>query len=130
LSPLSSLEPFAERIRSHGLDQWCIGYRLQDGEVVSSIVVSASLLGECFFSSSSINLRLSIDGLVSANMSELTDSVGAPRSEVAIDELLRETLMAENLRLEEASAKQLSVLEGRLKACVNLVRHLINQMED
>jgi hypothetical protein len=63
-------------------------------------------------------------------MSELTDSVGAPRSEVAIDELLRETLMAENLRLEEASAKQLSVLEGRLKACVNLVRHLINQMED
>lgn len=129
LSPFSSLEPFVERIRSQGLDQCCVGYRLQDGEVVSSIIVSASLLGNFLVADSSIDLRLSIDGFVSANVSELAGDIGAPRSVLAIDDLLRDALTTENLRLEEASIQQLRALQDRLEASVNMVRRVINQIE-
>ena len=127
LSPFSSLEPFVERIRSPGLDQCRIGYRLQDDEVVS-IIVSARLLEDFIVSDSSIGLRLSIDGLVSANLSDLAGSISTPRSVLAIDDLLRNALTTENLRLEEASVKQLRALQDRLEACLDMVRSVINSV--
>jgi hypothetical protein len=129
LSPFSSIEPFVERIRSQGLDQYCVGYRLPNGEVVSSIIVSASLLGDFLVADSSIDLRLSIDGFVSANLSELARGIGAPKSVLAIDDLLRDALTTENLRLEEASVQQLRALQDRLEASANMVRRVINEME-
>jgi hypothetical protein len=129
LSPFSSLEPFVERIRSQGLDQYCVGYRLPNGEVVSSIIVSASLLGDFLVADSSIDLRLSIDGFVSANFSELAGGIDAPRSVLAIDDLLRDALTTENLRLEEASVQQLRALQDRLEASANMVRRVINEIE-
>jgi hypothetical protein len=129
LSPFSSFEPFVERIRSQGLDQYCVGYRLPNGEVVSSIVVSASLLGEFLVTASSIDLSLSIDGFVSAHLSELTGGIGAPRSVLAIDDLLRDALRTDNLRLEEASVQQLRALQDRLEASASMVRRVINEIE-
>jgi len=90
LSAIPSLEPFVERIR--GLDEFRIGYRRQDGEIVSAIVVSMGLLEEALYSSSSIDLTLSVDGFVSASLSELANCGSAPRSIRAIDDLLRVTL--------------------------------------
>jgi hypothetical protein len=129
LSLFSPLEPFVERIRSEGLDQYRVGYRLPNGEVVSSIIVSASLLGDFLVADSSIDLRLSIDGFVSANFTELAGGTDAPRSVLAIDDLLRDALTTENLRLEEASVQQLRALQDRLEASANMVRRVINEIE-
>ena len=93
-----------------------------------SIIVSARLLEDFIVSDSSIGLRLSIDGLVSANLSDLAGSISTPRSVLAIDDLLRNALTTENLRLEEASVKQLRALQDRLEACLDMVRSVINSV--
>jgi hypothetical protein len=128
LSAIPSLEPFVERIQ--GLDECRIGYRRRDGEIVSAIVVSVSLLGEALYSSSLINLTLSADGFISASLSEPANSAGIPRSARAIDDLLRSTLSKRNLHLEEASTSQLLALLSRLEVSVSMVRHAVDQMTD
>jgi hypothetical protein len=127
LSATSSLEPFVERIRA--FEECRIGFRRQDGEIVSEITISASLLEEALYASTSIDLRLSADGLVSASLSESASSQGARQSVRAIDDLLRATLTRRNLHLEEASASQLQELLNRLQNSVSMVRDAIDQMK-
>lgn len=127
MSAISSLEPFVERIRA--FEECRIGYRRQDGEIVSEIIVSASLLEETLRSSTAIDLTLSTDGFVSASLSESATSDGQGRSVRAIDDLLRATLMKKNLHLEEASACQLRELLTRLENSVSMVRDAIDQMK-
>lgn len=127
LDVIPSLEPFVERLQAR--DEYQIGYR-RDGEIVSSIVVSVSLLAEALYSSCLIDLTLSADGFVSASLSESTDSASNPRTIRAIDDLLRATLSKRNLHLEEASTSQLIALLGRLEESVSMVRHAVSQMAD
>jgi hypothetical protein len=124
LDVIASLEPFVERIQAR--DE----YRRRDGEIVSAIVVSVSLLAEALYSSCLIDLTLSADGFVSASLSESTDSASYPRTIRAIDDLLRATLSKRNLHLEEASTSQLIALLGRLEDSVTMVRHAVSQMAD
>ena len=128
LDGVPSLEPFVERIQAR--DEYQIGYRRRDGEIVSAIVVSVSLLAEALYSSCLIDLTLSADGFVSASLSESTDSASNPRTIRAIDDLLRATLSKRNLHLEEASTSQLIALLGRLEDSVSMVRHAVSQMAD
>lgn len=129
LDVIPSLEPFVERIQAR--DEYQIGYRRRDGEIVSAIVVSVSLLAEALSSASLIDLALSADGFVSASLSESTDSASStPRTIRAIDDLLRTTLSKRNLHLEETSTSQLIALLGRLEDSVSLVRQAISQMAD
>jgi len=126
LDVIPSLEPFVERIQAR--DEYQIGYRRRDGEIVSAIVVSVSLLAEALHSSSLIDLALSADGFVSASLSESTDSASTPRTIRAIDDLLRATLSKRNLHLEEASTSQLIALLGRLEDSVSMVRHAVRPL--
>ena len=126
MSAISSIEPFVERIRA--FEECRIGYRRQSGEIVSEIIISASLLQEALRSSTSIDLALSADGLVSASLSESATSDGEGQSVRAIDDLLRATLTKKNLHLEEASASQLRELLTRLENSVSMVRDAIDQM--
>ena len=87
--------PFVERIQAR--DEFQIGYRRRDGEIVSAIVVSVSLLAEALYSSCLIDLTLSADGFVSASLSNRADSASNPRTIRAIDDLLRATLSKRNL---------------------------------
>jgi hypothetical protein len=125
LSATTPLEPFVETLRAHHACR--IGYRDQDGETVSEVVVPTSLLTEALYFRFSIDLRLSADGFVSASLSESTDSPTAPRTVSAIDDLLRATLTSRNLHLEEASAGQLRSLLNRLEDSVGLLRKLVDQ---
>jgi hypothetical protein len=125
LSVAEPLEPFVETIRP---EECRIGFRSQDGEIVSEIVVSVSLLKEALYSGSSIDLTLSADGFISASLSESTSSTTAPRSVRAIDDLLRSTLTERNLHLEEASACQLRALLVRLEDSVSMVRRAIDHI--
>lgn len=125
LSTITTLEPFVETIRP--FEECRIGFRRQDGEIVSQIIVSANLLRDALYSDSSIDLTLSTEGLICASLGESTNKA-SPRSVRAIDDLLRITLMNRNLYLEEASACQLRVLLARLEESVNMVRRAIDHM--
>jgi hypothetical protein len=110
------------------LEECRIGYRRQNGEVVSEIIVSARLLEEALYSSISIDLALSADGVVSASLSESVTNNQGGRSVRAIDDLLRATLTKKNLHVEEASVSQLRELLNRLEKSIDMVRHAIDQM--
>jgi hypothetical protein len=126
LSTITTLELFVEKIRPP-FEECRIGFRRQDGEIVSQIIVSANLLRDALYSDFSIDLTLSTEGLISASLGEGTNDVN-PRSVRAIDDLLRITLMNRNLYLEEASTCQLRKLLARLEDSVTMVRRAIDHM--
>lgn len=125
MTAITTLEPFVET--SQPFEECRVGFRRYDGEIVSQIVVSADLLRKALRTDKSINLTLSIEGIICASMDEGADNA-APRSVCAIDDLLRTALINENLHLEEASVHELGMLLARLEDSVDMVRHAISQI--
>jgi hypothetical protein len=128
LSAITTLELFVETIRPP-FEECRIGFRRQDGEIVSQIIVSADLLRDALYPNYSIDLTLSAEGLICASLGESTNDVnqGSVR---AIDDLLRTTLMNRNLYLEETTTCQLRKLLARLEDSVNMVRRAIDHPPD
>lgn len=133
MKPPPVLEPFVEPIRATsnlgGADSYRIGYRIaQDGSSIASITVPAELIGKALISGVSLTLAATPNGQVKAVLSHPDLAETISRQVFPIDGLVRDALDAENLRMEEATATDLTILLQRLERSISYARDAINQL--
>ena len=130
----SDLEPFIEapgRSSPHA-DLYRFGYRL-DGAVVSSVHLPVETVEKLLLSETRLSVRITPCGYIVPGLS-IPNVTGedALASELLfpIDDLMRETLSAEALRMEEATPDDLTLLFNRLERAIALVRSALDRASD
>ncbi len=130
LSPRQAIEPFVERVglqqtRPFG-DLYRFGYRAVGTDtIVAAIEIPARLLEEEISSNLRLSCRLSPDGNVTPESSIQNDGGSSTRTWAGsqpLDQLIRSTLAPQNLRMEEATIADLTILLQRLEDSASLVR--------
>jgi hypothetical protein len=124
------LEPFAEVVS----DAYRFGYRAlgADDCCLSTIDVPTSIVEQAVLTRASLAARVGPDGTVISYMlmPHVRDSVpDIPTDVASIDALVQGALNVENLRREEATITDLSMLLRRLEDSVSLVKGAISQMK-
>ena len=127
----SDLEPFIEAPdrASHHANVYRFGYRL-DGAVVSSVHLPVEAVEKLLLSETRLSVRITPCGDIVPGLS-IPNATGEvvldPETLFSIDDLLRETLSAEALRMEEATPKDLTLLFNRLERAIALVRSALDR---
>jgi hypothetical protein len=127
----SDLQPFIETPDSASpyANVYRFGYRL-NGVVVSSLHLPVETVEKHFLAETKLSVRITpcgdiVPGLSSPN---LTIEVAlASKTFVSIDDLMRETLSAEALRMEEATPEDLTLLCNRLERATAMVRSALDR---
>ncbi|ODM76735.1 hypothetical protein [Bradyrhizobium elkanii] len=127
----SDLEPFIEPpgATSPHADVYRFGYRL-DGAVVSAIDLPVETVEKLLLSKTRASVRITPCGEIvpGCSIPNVLGEVGHAMGIVsAIDDLMRETLSAETLRMEEATPEDLALLFSRLERAIALVRAAIDR---
>jgi hypothetical protein len=127
----SDLEPFIEApgATCPHADVYRFGYRL-GGAVVSAVDLPAATVEKLLLSKTRPSVRITPLGEIVPGLS--IPNVRGEVSHVAetvfsIDDLMRETLSAETLRMEEATPEDLALLFSRLERAIALVRTAIDR---
>jgi hypothetical protein len=127
----SDLEPFIEEpgATSPHADVYRFGYRLE-GAVVSAVDLPAETVEKLLLSKTRPSVRITpcgeiVPGLLIPNVVGEADHVAG--TVFSIDDLMRETLGAEALRMEEATVEDLALLFSRLERAIALVRTAIDR---
>ncbi|WP_456721535.1 MULTISPECIES: hypothetical protein [unclassified Bradyrhizobium] len=126
---VSDLEPFIEApdVASLHAGVYRFGYRL-DGAVVSAVDLPAETVEKILLSKTRLSVRITPRGEIVPELSNVLGEVGdATENIVSIDELVRNTLSAETLRMEEATPEDLALLFSRLERAIALVRSAIDR---
>ena len=118
-------EPFAELVKSNGVDLYIFGYRTGQGEIISSVSVPATVVGSVFWETKAMVATISPDGRVTAGLCDV-DPWGAKRGNASIDELIEAAVSPTNLLMEEATIQDLNTLLRRLERAVSLVKSAIS----
>jgi hypothetical protein len=121
------LEPFVEVTG----DTYRFGYRTVGiGNCVSAIDVPMLVVEQAVLTRASSSVRVGPDGTVISHMltSHVMGSPDLPTDVASIEVLVKRAVNAENLRMEEATAADLSTLLQRLEDSVRLVKVAISQM--
>lgn len=122
----SDLEPFIEApdATSPHAEVYRFGYRL-DGAVVSAVDLPVETVEKLLLPKTMLSVRITPSGEIVPGLST-SNVLGEPgqAAEIAssIDHLMRETLSAEALRMEEATPEDLALLFSRLERAIALVR--------
>lgn len=127
----SDLEPFIEApdAASPRADVYRFGYRL-DGAVVSAIDLPVETVEKLLLSKTMLSVRITPSGEIVPGLSAPNVlGGGGHEAEIvsSIDDLMRETLSAETLRMEEATPEDLALLFSRLERAIALVRSAIDR---
>jgi len=130
----SDLEPFIEApgATSPLADAYRFGYRL-GGAVVSAVYLPAEIVEKLLLSKARPSVRITPCGEIVPSLSSpnILGEVGHVVETVfSIDDLMRETLSAETLRMEEATADDLVLLFTRLERAITLVRTAIDRVSN
>jgi hypothetical protein len=129
-------EPFVELLGSThpSANAYRFGYRIVGtANVISAIDVPADMVERALISRKPLSARIAPNGDIIPEISNSNpiDNTADVTSETSqIDDLIRRTLNAENLRMEEASVADLKMLLDRLERSVSLVKEAIIQLED
>lgn len=125
------LEPFIETLdaTSRRADVYRFGYRL-DGEVVSAVDLPVETVEKLLLSKTRLSVRITpcgeiVPGLSTPNV--LGELGQAAEIVSSIDDLMKETLSAEALRMEEATPEDLALLFSRLERAIAFVRTAIDR---
>lgn len=125
------LEPFIEApdATSPHANVYRFGYRL-DGAVVSTVDLPVETVEKLLLSKTTLSVRITpcgevIPGLSTPNV--LGELGQAAEIVSSIDDLMKETLSAEALRMEEATPEDLALLFSRLERAIALVRTAIDR---
>jgi hypothetical protein len=129
--PASDLEAFIEApgATSPRADVYQFGYRL-GGTVVTAVNLPAETVEKLLLSTIRPSVRITPRGEIAPEISipNVLGSVGCVAEIVyTIDDLLRETLSAEALRMEEATPEDLALLFSRLECAITLVKVAIDR---
>ena len=135
MKPLASdLEPFIETpdATSPHADVYRFGYRL-NGAIVSAVDLPVETVEKLLLSKTVLSVRITpcgeiVPGLSTSNV--LGECGRAAETVSSIDDLMRETLSAETLRMEEATPEDLALLFSRLERAIALVRTAIDRISD
>ncbi|GEC54770.1 hypothetical protein BEL01nite_38130 [Bradyrhizobium elkanii] len=127
----SDLEPFIEApgATSPRADVYRFGYRL-GGAVVSAVDLPAETVEKLLLSKTRPSVRITACGEIvpGCSIPNVLGEVGHVAETVfSIDDLMRETLSAETLRMEEATPEDLALLFSRLERAIALVRTAIDR---
>jgi hypothetical protein len=129
------LEPFmesAEITRSPtGGAAYRFGYRIVGSTtVVSAVELPAAIVEQTIMEGALLSARSSPDGTIVSqiSISYLADGGGLSCRAGAIDDLVRNAVDPESLRMEEATAADLNTLLQRLERSVGLVKNALDQM--
>jgi hypothetical protein len=128
----SNVEPFIERpgMASPHADAYRFGYRL-DGVVVTAVDLPVETVEKFLVSRTRLSVRITPCGEIVPELSipnilgEVSHTGGIVLS---IDDLLRETLRPEILRMEEATSADLALLLGCLQRSEALVKEMLSQI--
>lgn len=130
------LEPFMEpadhtKGRMSGR-AYRFGYRIPgSAEVVSAVEVPASIVEHTIMQGAFLSVRSSPDGTITSQISiSYSANAGSTREATPIDELVRNAVDLENLRMEEATSKDLNTLLERLERSISVVKDAIDQVAD
>ncbi|WP_316205331.1 hypothetical protein [Bradyrhizobium sp. SZCCHNS3004] len=129
---VSNLEPFIEilGVTSPQADAYRFGYRL-DGAVVSAVDLPAELVEKILILKTRLSIHITPSGEIVPELS-FPSVVGkithAERTDPSIDDLMRETLNPEMLRMEEATSADLALLLERLQRSASLVKDMLDQI--
>jgi hypothetical protein len=129
-SARQSIEPFVERVCLHQArpfdSLYRLGYRAVGTDtIVAAIEIPARLLEEEISYNLRWSCRLSPDGNVTPESSFQNDrasSTGTWAASLPLDQLIRSTLVPQNLHMEEATIEDLTTLLQILEDSANLVR--------
>ena len=127
------LEPFMEPAHTKGRvngSAYRFGYRILGTEqVVSAVEVPASIVENTILQGALLSARSSPDGTITSQMSiSYSANASSTREAKPIDELVRNAIDLDNLRMEEATAADLNTLLERLERSVSFVRDAIDQI--
>ena len=130
----SDLEPFIEIIgvTSPHADAYRFGYRL-GGAVVSAVDLPAEIVEKTLASRTRLSAHITPSGEIVPELSfpsvvgQITE---AERTDPSIDDLMRETLNPEMLRMEGATSADLALLLDRLQRSASLVRDLLDHIAE
>ncbi|MHC2247757.1 hypothetical protein ACVJH7_007064 [Bradyrhizobium elkanii] len=128
----SDLEPFIEApgATSPHADAYRFGYRL-DGAVVSAIDLPVETVEKLLLSKTRLSVRITPCGEIVPGIQNAFGELGQTAEIVfSIDDLMRETLTAETLRMEEATPEDLALLFSRLERAIALVRAAIDRVSN
>jgi hypothetical protein len=128
----SNIEPFIERPRmaSPHADAYRFGYRL-DGVVVSAVDLPVETVEKLLVSGNRLSVRITPCGEIVAELSipnVLGEVSHAEGIILSIDDLVRETLRPETLRMEEATSADLALLLSCLQRSAALVKEMLDQI--
>jgi hypothetical protein len=114
------LEPFAEVTG----DTYRFGYRIVGTSNYASVVeVPIPIVEQTVLTRATLTTRVGPDGTVTSSMLMSTGSTSDLLTDVtSIDALVQRAVNAENLRMEEATAADLSTFLQRLEDSVRLVK--------
>jgi len=99
--------------------------RSPNGDVVSSLIISAETIERALLFKRTITLALTPDGQTTAVIPDCAECIQAISP---IDNLVGDVLDPTNLCMEEATAADLRTLLQRLERSVSLVREAIDRM--
>ena len=130
---LADLEPFVEFAGHHCLghanEAFCFGYRCKQTGVPFAIVeIPASTVAQ--FVPLQASVRVTIDGKVVAESQIPNDhgALGGSSEGVSLAQLIEETLHVDNLRMEEASPRELDRLLRELDISIQRVKAALAAM--
>lgn len=127
-----NLEPFIERagMASPHVSAYRFGYRL-DGVVISAVDLPVETVEDLLVSRARLSARITPCGKIVPEISipNVLGEVGHEgRIVLSIDDLMRETLRPETMRMEEATSADLVLLLSCLKRSVTLVKEMLDQI--
>ncbi|WP_316169093.1 MULTISPECIES: hypothetical protein [unclassified Bradyrhizobium] len=128
----SNLEPFIEilGVPSPHADAYRFGYRL-DSAVVSAVDLPAEIVEKIFVSRTRQSVHITPSGEIIPELSfpSVAGEIIHPERTIrSIDDLMRETLKPEMLRMGEATSADLALLLERLQRSASLVEDVLDQI--
>jgi hypothetical protein len=116
------LIPFAE----YGRTTSNIGYRdVSTGQVVASLEIPSELIERAILANLSVEIALSGDGEITSAANATASTCSCAIKIISVDQLVETFLRTDNLRVEEATERELRGLLERLQKSVRAVQRSI-----
>jgi hypothetical protein len=108
------------------------GYRLRDtGKVICTVELPASVAELTVFGHSKLSVVVTTDGHIQSSVVGLASLHGTPPvAAEPIDLLIEHVTAVDNLRVEEATVEDLTMLLQRLERAVSLAKEAIAQLDN